>query len=161
LQGRAIVGSPQYTARPDQRVCFSCDFLQVTITQFDDAARRDSVPRPHHRPLAATAPTGNGLDPVRAETSSTSCDNAVFVDQAIDMSPSADAVLVEVDRVRVAVSVARRRAGSGAAGADCGVSRTGAGSVAVLGADHLLFGVILAASAPALSRRHRSARPRV
>jgi hypothetical protein len=29
----------------------------------------------------------------------------------------------------------------------------------VLGADHLLFGVILAASAPALSRRHRSAHP--
>ena len=88
------------------------------------------MPGPDHRPLATTAPTGNGPDPVRAETSSTSCDQAVFVDQAIDMSPSADAVLVEVDRVRVAVSVARRRAGSGAAGADCGMSRTGAGSVA-------------------------------
>jgi hypothetical protein len=32
--------------------------------------------------------------------------------------------------VRVAVSAARRRAGSGAAGADCGGSRTGAGSAA-------------------------------
>ena len=31
----------------------------------------------------------------------------------------------------------------------------------VLGADHLLFGVILAASATGLSRRHRSAHPRV
>ena len=32
------------------------------------------------------------------ETSSTSCDQAVFVDQATGMSPSPDAVLVEVDR---------------------------------------------------------------
>jgi hypothetical protein len=32
------------------------------------------------------------------ETSSTSCDQAVFVDHATDMSLSLDAVLVEVDR---------------------------------------------------------------
>jgi hypothetical protein len=32
------------------------------------------------------------------ETSSTSCDQAVFVDHATDMSLSPDAVLVEVDR---------------------------------------------------------------
>jgi len=32
------------------------------------------------------------------KTSSTSCDQAVFVDRATDMSPSPDAVLVEVDR---------------------------------------------------------------
>jgi len=49
------------------------------------------------------------------KTSSTSCDQAVFVDRATDMSPSPDAVLVEVDRLRVAVSAARHRAGSGMA----------------------------------------------
>src|SRR5450631_122938 len=32
-------------------------------------------------------------------TSSTSCDQPIFVDQAIDVSPSSDAVLVEVDRL--------------------------------------------------------------
>jgi hypothetical protein len=32
------------------------------------------------------------------KTWSTSCDQAVFVDQATDMSPFSDAVLVEVDR---------------------------------------------------------------
>jgi hypothetical protein len=32
------------------------------------------------------------------KTSSTSCDQAVFVDQATDMSPFSDAVLVEADR---------------------------------------------------------------
>lgn len=42
------------------------------------------------------------------ETSSTSCDQVVFVDQATDMSPSPDTVLVEVDRFGVAVSAARR-----------------------------------------------------
>jgi hypothetical protein len=32
------------------------------------------------------------------KTSSTSCDQAVFVDQAVDVSPLSDAVLVEVCR---------------------------------------------------------------
>jgi hypothetical protein len=36
--------------------------------------------------------------PVRAETSSASCDQAVFVDQATGVSVFLDAVLVEVDR---------------------------------------------------------------
>jgi len=36
---------------------------------------------------------------VRAETSSVSCDQTVFVDQATDASLFSDAVLVEIDRL--------------------------------------------------------------
>jgi hypothetical protein len=34
------------------------------------------------------------------KTSSTSCDQAIFVDQATDTSPFTDAVLAEIDRLR-------------------------------------------------------------
>ena len=38
------------------------------------------------------------LDLCVPETSSTSCDQAIFVDQATNMSPFSDAVVIEIDR---------------------------------------------------------------
>ena len=54
----------------------------------------------------------------------------IFVDHATGASLSSDAGNRRDEPVRITVSVARRRAGSGVAGADCGGSGTGAGSAA-------------------------------
>jgi hypothetical protein len=64
------------------------------------------------------------------KTSSTSCDQAVFVDQATGTRLFPDAVLLEIDRFGVAVSAGQRRLATGEAGAGYGGSRTDAGSTA-------------------------------
>jgi hypothetical protein len=53
------------------------------------------------------------LDLCVPKTSSTSCDQAIFADQATDASVSSDMVLLKIDRLGAAASAARRRAGSG------------------------------------------------
>jgi hypothetical protein len=65
-----------------------------------------------------------------AENSFTSCDQAIFADQVAGASLPSGAVPLKDRPARVAVSAARLRSGSGAAGADCGGSRTRAGSAA-------------------------------
>src|SRR5271166_7211480 len=67
---------------------------------------------------------------VRAATSSMSCDQALFVDQAADAKPVYGRGTGRDRPARVAVSAAWLRPGSGAAGADCDGSRTRAGFAA-------------------------------
>ncbi len=50
-------------------------------------------------PGAPVLPAVARLDVCVPRTSSTSCDQAIFVDQATDASLSSDAVLIEIDRL--------------------------------------------------------------
>src|ERR1039457_3922997 len=70
-------GSPSWLIPPVQAALGSCWMASISLSVHDQ-------------------PTENLCVPI---TSSTSCDQVIFVDQAIDVSLSSDAVQVEVDRL--------------------------------------------------------------
>ena len=65
---------------------------------------------------------------VGAGTSSTSRDQAKFADRAVGPESDSGRGTAQGRPARAAVSAARRTLTTGAAGADCGGSRTGAGA---------------------------------
>ena len=97
--GHALSGPADVQSARNQLIC-SWPLASPAGGRLCVSRWRVWLPPPMPARASRNQPCPHPADPVRSETSSTSCDQAIFVDHATHTSEFSYAVLVEVDRLR-------------------------------------------------------------